>query len=101
MSKVTLELFYPFSRRPGDKKKGGSLSIEVDIDVCETVETVLHKVAADNAELASRFYDIRLGTIKDGALVAIEGFVLDTAEKLKTQLNDGDRISVIPMFGGG
>jgi len=101
MSKVTLELFYPFSSHPDEKKKRGSLSIEVGIDAGETVETILHKVAADNAELVNRFYDIKLGTIKDGAFVAVGGSVLDTPDELRTPLNDGDRISVIPLIGGG
>ena len=100
MAKVVLEIFPPFSYKISSKRVG-PLVLEQKTDRGETLGGLLGRLASGNAEAWEVLFDAETRQIKPHVVTVFNGVALPVREAFDTRLADGDKITFLPVYGGG
>jgi len=100
MAKVTMEIYPPLSYKIASKKVG-ALILEEEIGQRETLRDLLTRLASGNAEAWEVLFDAETRQIKPYVVTVFNGVALPVREAFETRLSDGDKITFLPVYGGG
>jgi len=100
MAKVVLKIYPPLSRKIASKKVG-ALVLEEEIEQGETLRDLLARLASGDSEAWAVLFDLQTRQIKPYVVTVFNGVALPVREAFETRLSDGDKITFLPVYGGG
>ena len=95
MIEVDIKVFFSFKKRIGD---GGRLMLEVPDG--STVKKVLEELSAKFPGFENHVLD-QSGGVKRFIQIRVNQRSISRFDGLKTKINDGDEILILPKLGGG
>jgi len=100
MAKVVLKIYPPLSYKISSKRVG-ALILEQEICQRETLGDLLARLASGDSEAWAVLFDVQTRQIKPYVVTVFNGVALPVREAFETRLSDGDKITFLPVYGGG
>ncbi len=100
MSRVNIELFFPLSRGV-DKKQKGQIKLCEETVPDESVRRLLSRLSTLYPNLESILFDEASKEVSNFVCILLNDRDLQIPDGLAAKLNDGDTLSLLPMYLGG
>ena len=100
MCQVSVELVFPLSCAV-DRKNSHEITLNEEITLEETLGSLLVRLGQHYPNLCQNLFDVDKKELSPYILVTLNDRSMDTPEILRTKLNDGDKICVLPVYLGG
>ncbi len=100
MSKVQLKI-PPFLASMLNAQSSDWLIIENEIEEGATIGDLLVDFACSHTGFRKVLFNPDAGEVSEQVLVILNGSLLQEPEVAETELNDGDSITLLPVYSGG
>jgi thiamine biosynthesis protein ThiS len=75
--------------------------VAVSVSEGESVRAMLRRLAAEGEGFWKAFLDAECQEVGDQVLVAVNGRLVNPADRSETRLRDGDEVLLLPLVDGG
>jgi len=84
-----------------NEQGSGWLILEREVGEGATIGDLLADLAVSYSDFRKAVFNPDLGKVNDQLIVVINGSTLQLPDAAEAKLNDGDSISLLPVFSGG
>ena len=74
---------------------------EVEVEKGATIRQLLDVLARNNSFFAQEIFDLETKRLQDSVVMTYNGRVISACEAYERILDDGDKITILPVYPGG